>query len=482
MWDFLGKAGSQITAFVLSIVLTRLLTPDEYGIMGMAMVIIYFGSVFLDIGFNRALVQQKEVSPLQYSTVFFISLGIGVFLTVLCYSIAGAVADFYKQPQVKPIFRALSFIFLVNAFNTIPTALLTRSMNFRALTIIVISSSILSGVAGIIMAYKGYGVWALVVQTLSYSIGVLIFLNVYVRYLPKLNVSFREIRTMWQFGKQLFASNILDMIFSRVDIFLIGRLFTPAILGYYTRAQSIDNMVKQFSSTSITSVLFPYISKNQDDKDFLTGLYNKYLHIVLLISICLSGMLFLVAPYIFEILFSRRWVYSGELFQIMALGTFIWPVSNLMGIFIIGVGNSKSFLHLEIIKKCVLLPVYIFGFVYGIKMFIAFYVAALYITLVFNSIYVGKVIHVNLLSQLRKILAYMASGIAAAAISYFLCEKMAVANRLFDTFLLSLVFVVLYLLFCALLKLNGIRELMYGIQIIKNKIHDKRYKNISTRV
>lgn len=420
IWDFAGKISGQVFAFVISVILTRLLQPEEYGIMGMAMVIISVANAFLGLGFSAALVQQKEVTPLQQSTVFYLNLLIGGVLFLACFGGAGYVADFYDQPAVRDIFRALSFLFLVNAAGILPGALLYRQMKFKAITLIAMVSTLLSGIAGIVMAYRGYGVWSLVVQSLAGGVLSLLITEAYVRYVPLLRFRLSAVSSLWRFGRNMFASGLLDNIFSRLDVFIIGKIFTPATLGFYTRAQTMDLFVRQFSSGSITSVLFPHIARNQDDREMVRALFIKYVQVILLISLFLGGLLFVTARDLFVFLFSERWAYSGYLFQYMALAVFVWPVSSIMCAIIAGLGDSGAFLRLEVYKKLLLLPVYGFGFFWGIEVFVKILVLYYYVALLLNAWFLSRQISLTVADQLQTIGKYLLGAMLTVGACYSL--------------------------------------------------------------
>lgn len=423
VWDFLGKISGQLSAFIVSIVLTRLLKPEEYGIMGMAMVIIAFSAIFLNLGFSNAIIQQKEISKQQLSTVFYLNLGVGIILFLLCFLAAGSIADFYNQPQVKPVFRALSFTFIISALNIVPTSLLYRQMKFKVSTIIGVISTIISGITGIIMAYKGYGVWSLVAQSMTASFLSLIFITLYIRFLPLRYFNFSSVKPLWKYGSKLFASGILDTLFTRLDVFIIGKIFNPATLGLYTRAQTLDVFVRQLSSGSIASVLFPFIAKHQDDRQFVREQYIRALHVIMMVSVGIGGLLYVVAEDLFVFLFSSRWLVSGSYFRIMALAVFVWPVSNLMCTLISALGNSHAFLKLEALKKAAYIPVYAMGFLWGIEGFIYCLVASFYFALFLNILFVKKEIGVTIRRQLQIIIPYVIAGLIATVMGYLLAEN-----------------------------------------------------------
>jgi teichuronic acid exporter len=467
-WDATGRLGNQAVSFLLSIVLTRLLKPEEYGIMGMAMVVIYVATLFLDFGFNKAIVQQKEVTHIQYSTIFYINLAASLILMTLCFFLADGLAHFYNQPLIRPVFRTVSLIFFFNALSFMPASKVYKQANFRAITMISISSAVISGIVGIILAYKGYGVWSLVAQTVTNSFLTFLFYTIYSRFVPLLQFQFKSVAPLWKYGSRLFASSFLDIGFTRLDVFLIGKIFQPVTLGFYTRAQTFEVFVRQMSSSSITSVLFPHISKHQDDRNYITSLFNRYLHMVLFLSVWLSGFLFLAAPHVFIFLFSSRWAFSGELYQLMALGAFIWPISNLMCCFIMALGNSKAFFRLEVFKKLFYIPVYCFGFLAGIKVFIVVLIASLYISFLLNIVYVRKEVDVDFWKQVKIIAVYVLTAVLSV-LATMLAARFIPMNHFVSILFLFTVFSLVYLLTCYVLKLKGFGLVTTVLQKFKRR-------------
>lgn len=470
IWDLIGKFGIQIISLCISIVLTRLLTPAEYGIMGMAMVIITFAHIFLDLGFNRAIIQNAEVSQVQYSTIFFLNLGIASFLASICFFLATPLSAFYHQPLIKPVFRVLSVSFLLNGLNLVPSAILYKRLQFKVNSIQTLISAIVSGIVGVFMAFKGYGVWSLVSQSLIGSILLLVMNFIYTKWYPSFNLSIVSIKPLWKYGSRLFASGILDNLYTRLDTFIIGKIFVPDILGFYTRAQGMDNLVKQFSASSIMGSLFPYIAKHQDNRVFLKELYLKYLHIILFISVGLSGALFLIAKDLFTILFTTKWIFSAELFQLMSILGFGWPVSALMCNIISGVGNSAAFFRLDIYKRLFFLPVYLFGFLLGIKGFIICMLVAGFIGVILNAFFTSKEVAVTTLHQLTIIAKYVTVGIITCIVSFFINKGVAQLinlNTFSNLIILSTSFATTYLVLSYVLGLSGVSVIQVSFQKIK---------------
>lgn len=478
VWDFFGKFSVQLIGFGISVLLTRLLSPAEFGVMGMAMAVIVIAHIFLDLGFNRAIIQQAEVTDTQYSTIFYLNVFIAILLTLICYGLASPMAQFYQQPLIKPVFRVLSVIFLINGLNLVPSAILYKRLQFKLNSVLNIISSLAGGLTGVYLAWKGYGVWSLVVQSMLTSLLVLLTNFIYARWWPLRAFSLAAIKPLWAYGSRMFASGLLDTVYTRLDIFIIGRLFTVSTLGFYTRAQSMDNFVRQLSVNSIMSALFPYIALQQHDRLQIGQLYKRYLHIISFIAIALSGTLFLGARYIFVILFSARWLYAAELFQLMSLIGFAWPVSSLMCNVISGVGNSRAFLRLEVYKKLLFLPVYLLGFLLGLKGFIYFFILANLISVGLNAAFVSREISFGLLAQLRVIGTYFLVAIVSAALAYGLHYLIHPSNYWISVLVLAAVFNLLYFLSAWLFRLAAFDNLILLLTKFQTYLYDKRHKNL----
>jgi teichuronic acid exporter len=458
LWDLIGKFGSQAIYFGISIILTRLLSPQEYGILGMAMVIITFAHIFLDFGFNRAIVQSKEISDVQLSTVFLLNVFLALFLTIVCFFIAAPLAKFYNQPIITPVFRVLSISFLLNGLSLVPSSLLYRQLRFKANSIINIIATIVSGAVGIWLALHGYGVWSLVMQSIISVFVSLILMFFICNWLPSFQFALSSIQSLWHYGSRLFASGVLDTLYTRLDVFIIGKTFSTNTLGFYTRAQTMDNLVRQFSATSIMGSLFPYIAKHQNDRIHLREFYLKYLHIVLFVSIGLSGLLFLTAKDLFIVLFTSKWVYSAELFRLMSLLGFGWPVSSLMCNIISGVGNSRAFFRLEVYKKIMFLPVYLFGFLFGLKGFIICMISVGFLGVIINAFFTGKEIDLTTFKQMNIIFQYIVVGTVACLCSVFIhlyVSPFILTRPFLDLCGLAISFTGIYLLLSYLLRLEG---------------------------
>jgi len=389
-WDFLGKLASQGTGFIVSIFLARLLEPEDFGLIAMIMVIVGISQVFTDVGLGSAIVQRRHVRPVHYASVFYFNITVGALLTVLLFLSAPYIASFYNKELLLVLTQALACTFIINSFSTIQVTKFRKEMNFSAITKVGFSSSFISGVVGVSLAFYGAGVWSLVAQILLSKLLYTVFIWRISRWKPALIFSLRALKQLWGFGFRMFLSGMLDAVFTRLDYIIMGKLFPAATLGYYQRAQSLNQLVVQYSSGSLLSVLLPLLSKVQKDLPRLQRITLKAFGVINFVVFLLIGGLYLVAQELIVLLFGSKWLSSVEYFQIIALMGFVYPLSALLMNVLSSRGKSKKFLRLEIYKKIIgTLPLPIL-FYFGIIYFLYARVGISFVAILLNISFVSE--------------------------------------------------------------------------------------------
>ena len=367
IWDFAGKIGAQGMGFIVSIILARLLEPAEFGLIAMVMVIIVIAQIFTDTGLGSALIQRRRLLPVHYSSVFYFNLFIGALLSLLVYGSASAIADFYNNEELVLLTQVLSVTFLLGAFSSIQTTKLRKELKYDLLTKITLFASLFGGIIGISLALYGAGVWSLVVMSLSREIIYSIIIWNAAKWMPSLLFSFKALMILWGFGFRMFLAGLLDTVFERLDFIIIGKLFEPATLGLYQRARSLNELVAKYSSGSLIRVLFPVLSKVQNDLPRFQNIIIKSLGIICFVVFLLLGGLYVVSEELIVLLFGEKWFPSVGYFKILVLSGFAYPVSALLVNILSSRGNSKAFLRLEIYKKIIFAINLYVGFLFGIE-------------------------------------------------------------------------------------------------------------------
>ena len=454
-WDFAGKIGGQSVGFIISIFLARLLSPDDFGLLAMVNVVIALSASLMDMGLGVALIQRKEVRDEHYGSVFFFNIVVGLLLASALFFSAPLIGRFYEREILVPMARAMSVLFLLNSVGNVLRLKLRKELEYGIPTRAGLLSALLSGAVGVGLAFGGFGVWSLVVQSLLNPILSNIYLFYYVKWRPRLVFQFQALKELWGFGFRMFISGILDTIFNQADSIIIGKLFSPAMLGQYYRARSLNNYVVQYSSGSIMSVLFPALSMLQDDPDKLKEMVRKGFHLIAFMAFFLSGLFFVIGADLILLLFGSKWEPAIQLFHLIMLTAYGYPLSSLLVNILSAKGNSKAFLKLEVIKKVLFGSALAFGFIWGIKGFLIFQAVAYAGAVYANMVFAGKELNTGAGWFLKMTLPYLALVMILVG-----CLQMAQyylnSSPLVHLFLGGGLFVLTYMGLALLLNLQGL--------------------------
>jgi len=345
------RGGTQGIQFIVQIVLARLLSPEEYGIIAIVMVFILLANVFVESGFNTALIQKKDADEVDFSSVLYLSLGVATILYGIIFITAPFIASFYDQPILVKVLRVLSITLFIGAFNSIQNAFIERNMLFKKLFTSSLGAVIISGIVGVIAAYSGLGVWALVLQQLTSKIAVAVILRFTVKWRPHLTFSITRVKSLFSYGSKLLASGLLDTLYRNLRTLIIGRMYTPSMLGYYNRGEQFPQLIVSNINGSIQSVMLPALSAHQDDRKRVKEMMRRAIvSSSFLIFPMMVGMAVVAEPLV-QIVLTDKWLPAVPFLQIASFTFALWPIhtANLQAIN--AMGRSDIFLRLEIIKK-----------------------------------------------------------------------------------------------------------------------------------
>jgi len=460
LWDFGGKIATQGAGLIITIFLARLLTPTDFGMIAMIMVIVGMASIFTDVGLASALIQKRRALQAHYSSVFFFNLALGVIFSIIIFFCAPYIASFYEAPTLEPLTKAIAFLFVIDALGTVQGARLRKSLKYSLLTKASFTASLLGGITGVALAYFGAGVWSLVIQMLlSSSIRVSI-LWIASGWRPSLIFSFKALRYLWKFGFRMFLSGLLNAVADRISYVFIGKLFPAAILGYFQRAKSLNMLIISYSSGSLMSVMFPVLSKVQHDLPRFKRIIIKGMHLISFVVFMLLGGMYVTSAELIQLLFGPQWLPSIEMFRILALSGFGYPISALLVNVLSSRGNSKDFLKLEIYKK-MLIPFNILTlYFFGLYSFMYFLVFTTILAVLMNIYFVEKEISIGISTILKPILTQMAlASISAFTVIFLIGDH---SSMLF--FYICLKGVVFLGLYFAINKIVKSKSLTYFIE------------------
>lgn len=463
-WDYLNRFGNTLFSLITSVILARLLTPADFGLVGISMAVNGIAGIFLNLGFVSAIIQAKELDNKSLSTVFFLNMGIAIFIYGSIFFSAPFVSHFYKLPEIDLILKVTAFSFVINALNIIPSALMTREMKFKEMAIVSLLSSLISGSIGIYLAMNNYGVWSIIYQQLLSGIIVLLGFYLFTRWLPILYFKIQTIKKMLKFGMFMFFSGLLDGVYNRIDIFLIAKMFSPTSLGLYTRAQGLDGMIRNLSSGSLLNVLFPTFTKISDDKEQLKQMYYQYFQLISFLFCLLAGIFYLGADKLFLILFGSQWHVSAIYFKILILAGFAYPLSSLSLSIIEARGNSKNFFKVEIIKKILFMPTYFIAYSYGIIPFLISYMVVSFIVTFVNVSFLKYELDISVIQTIKFLSIYfMPSLFIVFSINLF-----QIYNNINPSLYIVLLEIIAFIVFYFLInKLINSRGMNYAFALIK---------------
>lgn len=463
-WTSLNQVLNMGLGFVIGVILARLLSPSDYGLLAMIGVFNAIAFAFLDSGFGNALIRKPDLTEDDNTTAFFFNLAAGAIMFGVIWVIAPWVSVFYDKPILTPLLRAEGSLLIVSAFKIVQNTQLTRALNFKAMMIIRVVASVVGGVVGIIAAYSGLGVWALVVMHIADSLISLILLWVISPWRPRGKWSKRSFNYLWGYGSKLLASGLLDTIYGNIYPIVIGKFYSAADLGQYTRAKGYASLPSQGLTGVIQQVTFPVLSQIQDDDQRLGNNYRRMLRFtVFLVFPIMIGMAALAHPLVISLV-TDKWAQCVPYLQIICFSSMWYPVHAINLNLLQVKGRSDLFLRLEIIKKVIITVAIILSVPFGIIGICIGSVCTSIICLAINTFYTGKLIHVGFVRQMRDMAPTLLASLAMGAVVYF-----AVMPFGSDVVKLAVGIPVGMLVYLAIAKVFRMPELQEAIDIIHRR-------------
>ena len=353
IWRFAERCGAQGVAFIVSLVLARLLDPETYGIVALVTVFTAILQVFVDSGMANALIQKKNADDLDFSTAFYFNLTVCIVLYLGMFFAAPLIADFYNMPDLTPVVRVLSLTIVVSGVKNVQQAYVSRHLKFKLFFFATLGGTVGAAIIGIIMAYCGMGVWALVTQQLFNVILDTIILWITVKWRPKAMFSMERLKGLFGYGWKLLVSGLLDTVYNNVRQLIIGKFYSSADLAFFNKGKQFPNLIITNINTSIDSVLLPVISTAQDDLTRVKAMTRKAIKTSsFVIWPLVMGMAACAEP-IVRILLTDKWLPCVFYLQIFCFTYGFWPVHTANLNAIKAVGRSDIFLKLEIQKKII---------------------------------------------------------------------------------------------------------------------------------
>jgi len=459
-WTGIQQIGTQIVAFVVSVILARLLTPKEFGLIAMITIVIGIGNALMNAGLASSLIRSKDLDEEDYATVFYFNLIASLFLYGIIYLSAPYIAQFYKQPVLTSLVRWMALVIIINAFSVIQQTRLTKIMDFKTQAKVSIPALLLGGIVGILMAYKGYGVWSLVFFNLAKAFFNSLFFWIYSKWQPLLSFNIIKFKKHFHFGYKLALSSLLDTIYTNIYNIVIGKFFNANQLGYYQRANSLQMYPVGIISGIMGKVTYPLFAQIQDDNQRLKSIYQKILQMnifVLAPVLITAGVL---AEPLFRFLFTEKWLPAVPYFRILILTGILYPI-HAFNLNILNVkGRSDLFFKLEIIKKILITLVIIISIKYGIYGLLYGQLIVSILAFFINTHYSGKFINYTAFEQVKDILPILGLAVLSGGLVFAILTITNLKSDFIQLFIGSLLSLCFYLGFSYFLKLKPLNELI----------------------
>ncbi len=458
-WTFLESFLSKILTFGISIVLARLLLPEDYGILGSMYFFIGLGTILIDAGLTQSLIKDQRTSEKEFSTVFFFNLALSVLLYVILFVSAPLISEFYEITILKSVIRIYGLTFLIKAFYNIHNTILIKKMNFKKLMYVNLIANIISGIVSIVLAYRGFGVWSLVWGAIALSTSILALHWFTSSWRPILVFDKESLKKHFSFGAKITLSGILNIGTSNLYYLIIVKYFTIEQTGYFQKAENIKNLPVQNFTNIINKVAFPLFSKMKEDPEKLTSAYKRLIRLVLFIMVIVMVILIGLSEDIFIILFTEKWLIAAKYFKIIACTTVLIPVQSYFTSILKVYGKSETILKRTMFINIIIIILTIIGAYFGLNYLLWSYALGIFIKFLLFSGAASALMNYDFRSQLKDFLPILCLGfVVYLTLTYF--ETILEINIIFKVGILSVLAGVQYFLLAYIFKLSSYKEIV----------------------
>lgn len=456
-WTALDKVGVKGVTFIVSIIIARILTPADYGTIGMILVFMTIANIFIDSGISQALIQKQDRTQIDLSSALWFNIGVSIICYIILFLCAPLIARFYEVPQLCSILRILGLNLIINSFSVVQRATVSIALNFKIFTAVNLCASLFSGGVGIIMAYNGFGVWALVAQQITTQFIATLVLWSLNKWRPTTVFSKKSISQLWNFGWKLLASGLVATILREIYALVIGKVYRQTELGLYSRATQTSELIAYTTNDIINAITFPILSSLQNDRERLISVYSRMLGMTAFFIIPIMTLMAVVAKPLFLFLLTEKWIMAVPLFQWLCLARLFTPISSLNMNILNAVGRSDLFMKLDfskipltILTMAITLPIGVEAVVIGnfINTFICYFI---------NAYLPGKIFGFGIKAQ-SKIFYKIILATSGMVIITFLSLQIPLP-LFFHLIIPSFIGFISYIILCYFLRIDSLKEI-----------------------
>lgn len=446
VWSSIDRFSVQIVSLIVQIIIARILTPSDFGVVGMLTIFIAIAQTFVDSGFSNALIRKENRTETDNCTVFYFNLGVGLASYLVLFLIAPLVAKFYETPILTDLMRVVSLSVVFSSFSIVQTAILTIRVDFKKQAIASLGSITLSGALGIFFAYQDFGPWALAIQHTSNTLFTAIFLWILVKWRPRLLYSWKSFREMFSFGSKLLASGLLDTLYNNMYTLIIGKFYQAAELGYYTKANTFAKLPAFNLTRILQRVTYPLMCQIRDDEETYRKTFITYLRMSVFVVFPISLGLAAIAKPLVVILLTEKWLPAVVLLQTLCF-YYMWHVVQAINLNILQVkGRSDVFLKLEVAKKIIGAIILIASIPFGVKLMCFGLVLSSVIGTSLDIIYSGRFLKITLWDEVKIMMPSFLSSLMMFFMSLLIVHFV---TNVYAQFIIILLFCILFYLAAA---------------------------------
>ena len=471
IWTFAQHFSLEGFGFIQGIILARLLVPRDYGLIAMTQIFFAIAGVFIDSGFSNALMRKKHRKEIDYSTVFVTNIVLTFIFALCLFLSASKISSFYNEPILEDIVRANAILLVLNSVNAVQGARLRINLQFKVISFISVVNNVTIGIATIIFAYLGYGVWSLIYPNFLAPFLKFYLYWYYQRWRPSINFSWRIWKEYFSYGSKLLISALLDKFWNNIYPLIIGKFYSAVDLGYYSRARSYASLPAHTFQGVLGSVTFPILCSIQDDDSRLRDAYRNLIRVSgYVVFPMLIGLAALSKPFIL-VLITDKWADSIPYLTIICFASMLRPI-HVLNLNLLQVkGRSDLFLRLEIIKKLISLIILFITIRYSVLIMCVGGVVSSYLALYINTYYTGKLIHVGYFMQLKDLLPSFLYSLSMGAFIYIVTSF--IPNMTLQLIVGIILGITYYLLISAIFKSP---ELAYIKVLLRDNVLKKYVK------
>lgn len=429
IWSFLEKLSSQAVSFIIGIILARLLTPYDYGVVGLTAIFIAISNVFIEAGFANALIQNQHRTEKDLSTAFYFNVVVGLVCYIVLWVVTPSIANWFNEPLLIPLLKIIGLNVVLNSLCIVQTALLTAKLNIRLQTIINLSAQVPAGILAVIMAYKCMGVYALALQTVLSSLIKVVLLWIFAKWIPKEKFNKNSFISLWKFGSRLLGANLIGTAFNQIYSIIIGKFIGKKELGYFSKANGLCSNVDGVTTGIVQRVALPVLAKYQEDERQLTEKFREIMRLLVMLIAPMTSFLCFASDDIIVLLWTEKWLDCSLLFKILIVGIMFGPVGQMSLSLMQALGKTGMVLKLEFPKKFVYCICLSIGFYYGV---VGLAIAQVFINIIGSLINVWatrKILPYSYVQQLKDILIYILIAFAIGwCVSWLACFASQIVN------------------------------------------------------